>query len=243
MRLYNVTNKKMDHIFHRSTQKMAGCCQIETRSKKIARFLAALWIVFVVFASLPVGGAEAGIAAQNNGGGGPYAVIDAVNAIRSANGLAPFKANGALMAAAQAHSAYQASIDSASHSGRGGSDPGSRAAAAGYGGGSVIENIYAGMGATPQQAVNWWQREGTHLATMLSTRHTEAGAGVAVSDAGVVYYTLDAGSAGQRLSRERGVRAGNRRIRGVQHCLVHNRGVHTFPGVDPECGRRGDPCC
>jgi len=151
--------------------------------------------VLWVFASLPVGGAEAGVAAQNNGGGGPYAVIDAVNAIRSANGLAPFQVNGALMDAAQAHSAYQASIDSATHSGRGGSDPGSRAAAAGYGGGSVIENIYSGMGATPQQAVSWWQRDGTHLATLLSTRHTDAGAGVAVSDAGVVYYTLDVGSA------------------------------------------------
>jgi hypothetical protein len=60
MRLYNVTKKKMDHTFHRSTQKMAGCCQIENRSKKIAQFLGGSLIVFVVFASLPVGGAEAG---------------------------------------------------------------------------------------------------------------------------------------------------------------------------------------
>jgi len=149
----------------------------------------------MMFASLPVGGAEAGITAQKKGGGSSYAVIDAVNAIRSANGLAPFQVNGALMAAAQAHSEYQASIGSTTHSGRGGSDPNSRAVTAGYGGGSVIENIYGGMGATPQQAVSWWQGEGTHLATMLSTRHTEAGAGVAVSDAGVVYYTLVVGSA------------------------------------------------
>jgi LysM repeat protein len=190
-----ITKRKMDRKFHRLTRKMARGCQVEKPSKVIARFLAALWIVFVVITSLPVGGAEAGAAAQKKGGGSPYAVLDAVNAIRSANGLAPFQVNGALMAAAQAHSEYQASIGSTTHSGRGGSNPGSRAVAAGYGGGSVIENIYGGMGATPQQAVSWWQGDGTHLATILSTRHTDAGAGVAVSDAGVVYYTLDVGSA------------------------------------------------
>lgn len=188
-------NRNMDRTIHRSTSRMADCRQIENRSRQTARLIAAVWIVLWIFASLPVGGAEAGDAAQKKGGGSPYAVIDAVNAIRSANGLAPFQVNGALMAAAQAHSEYQASIGSTTHSGRGGSNPGSRAAAAGYGGGSVIENIYGGMGATPQQAVSWWQGDGTHLATILSTRHTDAGAGVAVSDAGVVYYTLDVGSA------------------------------------------------
>jgi uncharacterized protein YkwD len=176
------------------TIKMASNRQVETWSKKAARFLAVLLILFIMFSSLPVEHAEAGVEGQKKGGGSPNAVIDAVNAVRSANGLAPFKVNGALMAAAQAHSEYQASIGSTTHTGRGGSDPGSRAVAAGYGGGSVIENIYGGMGATPQQAVNWWRGDGIHLATLLSTRHTEAGAGVAVSDAGVVYYTLDVGS-------------------------------------------------
>lgn len=134
-----------------------------------------------------------------SGGGGnapsPSAVIAAVNAVRSANGLAPFQTNAALMAAAQAHSNYQASIGSATHSGAGGSDVKSRALAAGYGGGadvSVIENIYSGMNASPQQAVSWWQGDGLHLGTLLATRQTEVGVGVAVSG-GVVYYTLDVG--------------------------------------------------
>lgn len=125
----------------------------------------------------------------------PSAVIAAVNAVRSANGLAPFQTNAALMAAAQAHSNYQASIGSATHSGAGGSDVKSRALAAGYGGGadvSVIENIYSGMNASPQQAVSWWQGDSLHLGTLLATRQTEVGAGVAVSG-GVVYYTLDVG--------------------------------------------------
>ncbi len=125
-----------------------------------------------------------------------YDVIAAVNAVRAANGLAPFEINGALMAAAQAHSNYQASIGSTTHTGQGGSDVKSRAIAAGYGEGaavSVIENIYGGGKATPQQAVAWWQGDSLHLNTLLSTRHTDVGAGVAEAN-GSIYYTLDVGA-------------------------------------------------
>jgi LysM repeat protein len=159
------------------------------------RSLACLVLIFLWFVAFPIRQAQASAQTQIKGGG-PYAVIDAVNAVRAANGLAPFQVNAALMAAAQAHSEYQASIGSTTHTGRGGSDVKSRAVAAGYGGGanvSVIENVYGGMNATPQQAVNWWKGDGVHLNTLLSTRHTDVGAGVAVSDSGVVYYTLDVG--------------------------------------------------
>jgi LysM repeat protein len=124
--------------------------------------------------------------------GNAYDVIAAVNQVRAANGLPPFGVNGALMAAAQAHSDYQAATGSISHTGSGGSNPTSRAMAAGYSG-SVIENIYGGMNASPQQAVSWWQGDSLHLGTLLSTRYTDAGAGVTTSG-GVVYYTLDVGS-------------------------------------------------
>jgi uncharacterized protein YkwD len=124
--------------------------------------------------------------------GSAYDVIAAVNQVRAANGLSPFQVNAALMAAAQGHSQYQASSGSISHTGSGGSSPQSRASAAGYSG-SVIENIYAGLNASPQQAVSWWQGDSLHLNTLLSTNHTDAGAGVATSG-GVVYYTLDVGS-------------------------------------------------
>lgn len=130
-----------------------------------------------------------------SGGPSPYDVIAAVNQVRASNGLPAYTINGALMAAAQAHSDYQASIGSTTHSGSGGSDVKGRALAAGYGGGSdvsVVENIYGGMNASAQQAVSWWQGDSLHLNTLLSTRHTEAGAGVAVAG-GVVYFTLDVG--------------------------------------------------
>jgi len=133
-----------------------------------------------------------------SGGGAANAsgILAAVNAVRASYGLAAFQSNAALNAAAQAHSNYMASVDSASHSGSGGSDPKSRALANGYGSGadvSVTENIYAGMKASAQQAVSWWQGDGLHLDTMISTRYTDAGVGAAVGSDGTVYYTLDVG--------------------------------------------------
>jgi LysM repeat protein len=124
-----------------------------------------------------------------------YDVIAAVNALRAARGLPAYEANGALMAAAQAHSEYQASIDTATHSGAGGSSVKERAAAAGYAGGLVVENIAAGNNMTAQQAVNIWMGDNLHLSTMISARADEAGVGVALAG-NTVYYTLDVGSSG-----------------------------------------------
>lgn len=142
-------------------------------------------------------------------GGDAYQVIALVNAVRAAYGLPDYTANAALMSAAQAHSEYQASIGSATHTGKGGSRAGDRAVAAGYGGGAkvyVTENIYSGRNATASIAVNWWQGDATHLNTIISPSHTDVGVGVAESN-GVIYYTMDvgyiAGAAGQgSVSRE-----------------------------------------
>jgi len=128
-------------------------------------------------------------------GGSAYDVIAAVNQVRAANGLSAYQVDGSLIASAQAHSDYQASIGSITHTGRGGSDVKSRAIAAGYGGGaavSVIENIYGGTNATPQQAVSNWQGDSLHLNTLLSSKAVDVGAGVA-TDGSLVYYTLDVG--------------------------------------------------
>lgn len=122
-------------------------------------------------------------------------VISLVNQLRAARGLAAYQANGALMAAAQAHSEYQAKIGSITHTGAGGSRPADRAIAAGYGGGLkvyVSENIYGGNNASPQQAVGWWQGDSLHLTTMISPNYVDVGVGVAVGG-NTVYYTLDAG--------------------------------------------------
>jgi hypothetical protein len=125
----------------------------------------------------------------------PAEVIQLVNQLRAANGLPKYKVNNKLMAAAQAHSNYQASIGSVTHTGTGGTRPRDRAIAAGYGGGAsvfVSENIMSGTNLTAQKAVQWWQGDAPHTNTMLSTNYQDAGAGVAVSG-GVVYITLDVG--------------------------------------------------
>jgi LysM repeat protein len=124
-----------------------------------------------------------------------YDLIDEVNALRSANGLAPYNIDPILMAVAQAHTDYQVSIGSTTHYSADGSRPRDRAIAAGYGGGATVfisENIAGGTGLTPAEAVGWWQGDDLHLNTMLGPNYTDVGAGAGESG-GVWRYTLDAG--------------------------------------------------
>jgi len=122
-------------------------------------------------------------------------VIQLVNQLRRANGLPAYQQNASLMAAAQSHSEYQASIGSVTHTGAGGTRARDRAVAAGYGDGATVfvsENIAGGVNLSAQEAVQWWQGDNLHLNTMLSASYQDVGVGVAVSDSRV-YYTLDAG--------------------------------------------------
>jgi LysM repeat protein len=122
-------------------------------------------------------------------------LIQYVNQLRAANGLAPYRVNSALMAAAQSHSDYQAATGTTSHTGKGGSRPRDRAVAYGYGGGAAVyvsENIATGTSLSASEVVGWWQGDNLHLTTMLSSKYTDVGAGAAEAN-GVVYYTLDVG--------------------------------------------------
>lgn len=126
--------------------------------------------------------------------GDPYALIDAVNTLRLNNGLAPYRIDNTLMAIAQSHSNYQASIGQVTHIGPGGSRPRDRAAAAGYGGGGtffISENIAGGTDLSVEGAIQMWLGDDPHIQTMLSANYQDVGAGVAVAN-GFVYYTLDA---------------------------------------------------
>ncbi len=146
---------------------------------------------FIILVSLCVPGYPASALKSMSS---PYDLIAAVNALRAAHGLPAYQVNGALMAAAQKHSEYQAAIGTATHTGKGGSNAKSRAIAAGYGDGAAVyvtENIAMGMNMTPQQALSVWQ-DAVHMATMLSAAATDAGAGVATSG-DLVFYTLDVG--------------------------------------------------
>ena len=127
-----------------------------------------------------------------------YTLIAEVNALRAANGLAPYTINATLMAVAQAHNDYQAATSTVTHYSADGSRPYQRALAAGYPiggdlslGGFFSENIAAGTNLTTAEVIVWWQGDAPHLNTMLSPHLTEVGAGVTNVN-GYIYYTLDA---------------------------------------------------
>lgn len=128
--------------------------------------------------------------------GEPWQLIAEVNALRASYGLPAYEVNNALMAAAQSHSEYQASIGTWTHSGPGGSRPHDRAVAAGYGGGAqvyVSENVATGVDLSPSTTVYQMWQDAVHLETMISSSYRHIGAGVAVADDGWVYYTIDVG--------------------------------------------------
>lgn len=153
----------------------------------------AFWGLICGIIALSILAAGSSRAAAQAGDSG--SLIAEVNALRAARGLAPYKVNNALMAAAQAHSEYQAKAGSATHTGAGGTRPYDRAVGAGYGGGGTVfvsENVAMGVNLTPQQAVYEMWQDAVHLETMISSLYADVGAGVAVSG-DYVYYTLDVG--------------------------------------------------
>jgi len=122
-------------------------------------------------------------------------VAELVNGLRAEYGLPPYRLDPALMAAAQAHSEWAASVGTHSHTGPGGSTPTDRAIAAGYGGGKVVrvsENIYWGGLATPESALEWWRNSDIHFRGMTSTTYVDLGTGVAYSANGG-FFTLNFG--------------------------------------------------
>ena len=118
-------------------------------------------------------------------------VISQINAYRSQKGLYSYQSNSILMAAAQNHSNYQASIGSITHTGAGGTRPIDRAYAASYGDGNKIfisEIIYGGTNASVSDAITWWKGSAIHNDQMLANTYQEIGAGVA-TDGTWIYYT------------------------------------------------------
>ncbi len=119
-------------------------------------------------------------------------LLDLVNQFRAGYGLPPYNPDPALMAAAQAHSEWAASIGTHSHTGAGGSTPRDRAVAAGYGGGRAVrvsENIYWGTNATPESALEWWRNSPIHFRGLTSTQYVDIGVGAAYSSYGG-FFTL-----------------------------------------------------
>jgi LysM repeat protein len=130
-----------------------------------------------------------------------YDVIDAVNALRSSHGLAPYNTHPILMQTAQTQANYMSATGQVTHYGPDGSRPFQRALAAGYPvagdlslGGFFSENIQAGTDLTPEEAVQAWTGDAPHLNTMLSPNLRDIGAGIA-QDGNYFYYVIDCGLA------------------------------------------------
>ena len=111
----------------------------------------------------------------------PADLISGVNAYRASVGLEPYAVDGGLMALAQSHSDYQASIETCTHLRADGSGPGDY--------GISAENIACGQNLSVEGAIyNQWADQ-LHLSTMLGPTTGSVGAGMAVAN-GTVYYTL-----------------------------------------------------
>jgi uncharacterized protein YkwD/LysM repeat protein len=140
----------------------------------------------------------AGGDARSKFGGSPFDLVNAVNALRSSNGLAPYRISPILMSTAQSQADFLAAAGTMSHTGPGASGLTDRLLAAGYplagelaAGEFRAENITSGKESMPvQAAVDQWTGDALHLNTMLSPNLTEIGARVAVSG-GRVYYVID----------------------------------------------------
>ena len=128
----------------------------------------------------------------------PYDLINAVNALRSSYGLAPYRINSILMSTAQAQADFMASTETVTHSGPGGIGLTARLLAAGYplagdlsAGGFRAENISSGNeDRTAESVVDGWSGDALHLDTMISPNLSEIGAGVAIAN-GRVYFVID----------------------------------------------------
>ncbi|MRR30935.1 hypothetical protein EG834_11560, partial [bacterium] len=103
-------------------------------------------------------------------------ILNLVNAARTAEGLAPFTANPALMAAAKVHSLDMGCNNFLDHTGSDGSKARNRIIAQGYNPSYAAENIYAGAteyGADAQGAFDWWMNSPVHRKNILNARPTE----------------------------------------------------------------------
>lgn len=164
------------------------CCSGSIFLKALSKLVAAALIALLLFTAVGAQPAEA----QNSTA---LYVFDLVNQLRAGYGLPHYRADPALMAAAQAHSDWAASIGTHSHTGAGGSTPRDRAVAAGYGGGAAVrvsENIYWGTNATPESAIAWWRNSPIHFQGMTSTQYVDLGVGVTYSNSGG-FFTLNFG--------------------------------------------------
>ncbi|MBL8161620.1 MAG: hypothetical protein JNJ61_06495 [Anaerolineae bacterium] len=118
-------------------------------------------------------------------------LLGRINTLRAGLGLPAYSLNGALASAAQNQAQWMIDNSCAiAHTRPDGSNPRSRAQAAGYGTSDVSENIYCGSLATSDNAWNFWINSGIHYAGLVNTRYKEIGIGSARGEAGTSFVLV-----------------------------------------------------
>ena len=125
-----------------------------------------------------------------------YALIAAVNDLRTANGLNALNADTLLIISAQSHSEYQASVGYWTHSGSDGSNETGRALSVGYGGGLGVACDEAVAVASSDKDASYivytlWGDYTHRNVVLLNAKYADIGAGVAQGSDGLYYYTVN----------------------------------------------------
>jgi len=116
-------------------------------------------------------------------------LVQQINTLRGGLGLGGYALNAQLTSAATQHSTYMATTCDIAHNESNGSTPASRAAANGYVGDHVSENIYGGSNAKASDAWTFWINSPVHYAGLVHGLLNEVGVGIAHGPCGH-YYTL-----------------------------------------------------
>lgn len=138
-------------------------------ARKLLSLLCMVWLAALWFSPLPAAQAQDEVTW----------LLNQINTLRAGLGLAPYTLNAQLSAAAVQHSQYMAAACDITHVESNGSTPQSRAAANGYGGTNVSENIYGGSIARASDAWDFWIHSPVHYAGLTSDYETDVGIGIA----------------------------------------------------------------
>jgi uncharacterized protein YkwD len=117
-------------------------------------------------------------------------LFDRTNALRTQNGLPPYKLNDKLNASAQRHSQDMAGTGKIDHAGSDGSTARRRILDTGYEAQFTGENIFGGM-VTVDDTWDYWVNDPPHRDILLNKLFTDIGVSVVKGARGAYYYTMD----------------------------------------------------
>lgn len=119
-------------------------------------------------------------------------IYDRINAARARRGLAPYRWNAALTAAAQDQAQWLVGTHSRAHFRPDGSSPSQRALAFGFPAVDWCcgENFYMSIDATPELVVNWWMGSTSHVVNVMHRDFTDIGIGMSSDGYRTSYVTV-----------------------------------------------------